>query len=374
MLKFFTFLQKKSRKVEVALSQIFERRMHEPFVTKLFFFKLIGLNLKLIFLELIADAVKFFIILLADPGTGFNLFFRQRDLADCPHSYHHYHKIRRKIRLFSFSGLSALALGLMISTLVVNLLFNGKLTGFAATFNWVQSDWTGGASTTAIAMDPGNRTGWTRYLSKDPNVSVGAGGISMIASTVVAYTVDSSADFEAGGVQSNLFIDEGSVKLTKPLGASCTEDRECFGGSLLGWCNPLSNLCETPWMSDGSCPGFLVLVEAKATTSFAWKDTQTACDTPQCGLDGAQSGDSLVADNGVDFSSYPARNFCKQLGARLPTFAEARCVLKYPAIFGSGYSQLASSIEEDMTSFQYAANNDSPQISYKNTAPPPKGG
>jgi hypothetical protein len=34
----------------------------------------------------------------------------------------------------------------------------------------------------------------------------------------------------------------------------------------------------------------------------------------------------LVADNSVDFSLYPARDFCKSLGGRMPNITEMRCI------------------------------------------------
>ena len=54
--------------------------------------------------------------------------------------------------------------------------------------------------------------------------------------------------------------------------------------------------------------------------TLMWKTSDTACVGPQC------IGGSLVTDNGVDFSEYPARNDCKSKGGWLPTIAELGCI------------------------------------------------
>jgi len=83
-----------------------------------------------------------------------------------------------------------------------------------------------------------------------------------------------------------------------------------------------------------------VWIDAGASTTYQWKTTDTACNTPQCGLDGAQNGDSLVDPKlypSVDFSAYPAQNACKALGGRLPTIVELRCISSNKASFGNNF-------------------------------------
>ncbi|NLE07588.1 MAG: DUF1566 domain-containing protein, partial [Parcubacteria group bacterium] len=67
----------------------------------------------------------------------------------------------------------------------------------------------------------------------------------------------------------------------------------------------------------------------------SWKTSNTACDTPQCGLDGAQDGDNLVSSNAVDFTDYSARNICKAIGGRLPTVTELSSMYTNRALFGT---------------------------------------
>jgi len=59
----------------------------------------------------------------------------------------------------------------------------------------------------------------------------------------------------------------------------------------------------------------------------AWKTSASACDTPQCLVDGAQDGDTLVDPLDYPdeaFTGYTAQAYCKALGGggRLPTISE----------------------------------------------------
>ena len=64
-----------------------------------------------------------------------------------------------------------------------------------------------------------------------------------------------------------------------------------------------------------------------------WKDSKTACVSPQC------AGDTLVSDNSVDFSAYSARNECKALGGRLPSEGELRCIYQNRSKLGTFASE-----------------------------------
>ena len=71
-------------------------------------------------------------------------------------------------------------------------------------------------------------------------------------------------------------------------------------------------------------------------TTQQWKTANTACDQPQCGIDGGQT-DDLVADNTVNFGVYLARDACKALGGRLPTKTELNCMYINKATFGNNF-------------------------------------
>lgn len=81
------------------------------------------------------------------------------------------------------------------------------------------------------------------------------------------------------------------------------------------------------WIS-GPCPGISV-ASMDLPNGWAWQTSDRHCVAPQCatGIDTlSPTFYSLVADNNVDFSSYPARNACKALGGRLPTSFELLCI------------------------------------------------
>jgi hypothetical protein len=97
--------------------------------------------------------------------------------------------------------------------------------------------------------------------------------------------------------------------------------------------------CDMTWR----CPGLMgdgsgLLVKRTDEGGNAWKIWQNACDTPECGTDGAQNGDNLVADNTFNFGAYyPARQTCKNVGGRLPTLAEIQCIYAYRGTYGTSF-------------------------------------
>ncbi|MGW8185264.1 MAG: hypothetical protein ACWGHO_04120 [Candidatus Moraniibacteriota bacterium] len=96
--------------------------------------------------------------------------------------------------------------------------------------------------------------------------------------------------------------------------------------------------CDLTWR----CPGLAgdgngLLVKRTNEANKQWKIWNTACDTPECGIDGGQS-DNLVVDNTLDFSAYyPARQACKDVGGRLPTLAELQCIYTYRGTYGINF-------------------------------------
>ncbi|MBT4849461.1 hypothetical protein HON36_01275 [Candidatus Parcubacteria bacterium] len=89
-----------------------------------------------------------------------------------------------------------------VTTVVVLIIFVSTTIfinqyGFseAATYNFVQTDWSGGV-TANNAAHSSNRTGWTEYISKDSNIT--AGTEVTIAEAVTTLTETSDTDFDAG--------------------------------------------------------------------------------------------------------------------------------------------------------------------------------
>lgn len=192
-----------------------------------------------------------------------------------------------------------------------------------ATFGWLQTDWSGGADTNAVATHATNQSGWTKFYSKDANVDTSNGEVKMSA-TSTSFVTTTDADFNAGtGVLT--YVSGDAVMARKPNGGACTSNAMCINDV----CQ--ANVCAGPWIV-GSCAGIEVY-KADVSGTKQWKNSNTVCVGPQCatGLDTTYPANySLVADNGQTFgTTYPAREACKVLGGRLPTITETNCIYTY---------------------------------------------
>ncbi|RKY42002.1 MAG: hypothetical protein DRP85_04355 [Candidatus Makaraimicrobium thalassicum] len=67
----------------------------------------------------------------------------------------------------------------------------------AESYTFVQTDWTGGAST-ATAVDPANRTGWDRYSSKDTYIDTSDAGKVILSYESSSALETTDTDFNAG--------------------------------------------------------------------------------------------------------------------------------------------------------------------------------
>lgn len=263
---------------------------------------------------------------------------------------------KRKRTLFS----SFLILSLFILSGFFFFSHNEKIKG--ATYGWIQSSWIGGI-TTNTANHTDNQENWTEFASKDDNIIVTPEGEVTISGTSDSWVETSDTDFTTG-TNTKLYVSgtgtSADIKLLKPLGAMCSTNAECFDGNGTagygqGFCN--AGFCTNPWIS-GPCSGIDVF-KNDASGTRQWKTSDTACDTPQCGLDGGQNNDNLVANNSVDFSLYPARNVCKNIGGRLPTLSELQCIYTNRAVYddyGAFVGNIYWSSTETSTANAYLVN------------------
>ncbi|MDD5463577.1 MAG: hypothetical protein PHP62_00325 [Candidatus Moranbacteria bacterium] len=235
-------------------------------------------------------------------------------------SYSQLKRYQKKVRLFTFSTSLTAA---FIFSMVVGFQFISIQQGKSATFGWLQTDWSGGADVVATANHTTNQSGWTKFFSKDAALDVD-GGEMKIAGATDSFVTTSDTDFNAFAKTQSFVSGTGAAGIIyaqKPDGGSCTTNTECANN----WCNV--NVCANPW-TVGPCSGFAVYKEDSGSVTnpglWTWKTTNSDCTAPQCSpVDGY---DSLVADNNVDFSLYPARDACKALGGRLPTRNELLCI------------------------------------------------
>lgn len=82
---------------------------------------------------------------------------------------------------------------------------------------------------------------------------------------------------------------------------------------------------------------YIIVIRDDAPSTKKWKPANNDCDRPECGEDGYQSTDNLVADNTVIFTDYPARDYCDSVGGRLPTINELACMYTNRAEFGDNF-------------------------------------
>ncbi|QQS60943.1 MAG: hypothetical protein IPN70_03575 [Candidatus Moraniibacteriota bacterium] len=226
----------------------------------------------------------------------------------------------------------------LTSTFLLTILILGGVSFFfsknikGATYGWIQSSWIGGV-TVNTATHTNNQENWTEYASKDSNIQADASGVT-ITGTNNSWVETSDADFNDGSF-AQTYTTGNAIYTQKPFGATCTTNAQCSNGGDEGTTGGLCSggICTDPWQT-GPCAGIYVHAY-NASGTYMWKTTQTNCDTPQCGLNGGQNDDNLVADNSVDFSLYPARNACKNMGegGRLPTLLEFQCIYTNRAVY-----------------------------------------
>lgn len=86
---------------------------------------------------------------------------------------------------------------------------------FATNETFVQTDWSGGASSDT-AVSPTNKTGWTKYNSKDTYVSTPAGSVTLSTETTTV-TDDTDTDFAEGTLSNAEITGTGASAVVKPL-------------------------------------------------------------------------------------------------------------------------------------------------------------
>ena len=130
-----------------------------------------------------------------------------------------------------------------------------------ANYSWLQTDWSGGASTTAVARHTTDQNDWTYYYSKDPLLSTSTAGQLTLSSQTASTTDTATADFSVGTTD-NIYVLNDAVYLKKPNGVSCTADTQCTGKCCV------SNLCTTAAVG-GTCGGGKVFAVTNGTVYVA---------------------------------------------------------------------------------------------------------
>lgn len=134
---------------------------------------------------------------------------------------------------FSYKRLTLL---LLIFCLIGGItVFYKSNTARSANYGWVQTAWSGGASTTATGKHSTDQTGWTKYQSLNNFVSTSTEGQISLKATTTFWTDTTTNNF-ASGTASNVYVSNGTVYLKKPFGVSCSSDSECTTGKCASTC------------------------------------------------------------------------------------------------------------------------------------------
>ncbi len=184
-------------------------------------------------------------------------------------------------------------------------------------------------------------------------IVVGVVGVYFVIAQTVSDTYDN--DNKISAVWNISTSTSGQIKL-----ASKTCDA-------LDWFCSASTTCINH-AGDGD---YIIVAQANASGQKQWKTANTACDKPECGADDGQNGDDLVNDNTVDFTDYPARDYCKSIGARLPTRSELSCMWTYRATFGNNFESghyWSSTETSDMNAWTRSFVTDSENLNNKTTS------
>ncbi len=219
MLKLFQLLQSEVQRTELKLAQKLEQRLNQPYASSVFYFSVIRLNIYLVFWQIALDILKFFIVLLADPGNSFNLFFRQRELRSCPFSYYYFKQLQNRVRVFSLTGIGTMVVVAVITSIATNFLFGFKSPGKAASYGWMQSSWVDGADAVAVAT-PSNLANWARYFLADSNLAATT-SIALNAGAATS-TATYASDFAAGLLNNVEIVGSGDASISLKRSSAAT--------------------------------------------------------------------------------------------------------------------------------------------------------
>ena len=123
---------------------------------------------------------------------------RQAYLQEFEMKYQHDRRHALGISLCGSAAASTIVLGIFLFCFVLPRIFNVQ----AATFGWVQSDWSGGFATTT-ATHPDNKSSWTKF-STSSGISVVGGKLQITSSTewvkdAAVFATSSPNNFATGG-------------------------------------------------------------------------------------------------------------------------------------------------------------------------------
>ena len=202
--------------------------------------------------------------------------------------------LKEKIKRFlnhTFSVRQALAFLLVFAVLGGGFAFYKSFMVKGATYSWLQTSWTGGATTTAKASHLTDQTGWTKYFSKDTLLSTSTPGVLSLTATTTS-SIDTT--FSVSSSTSNTYVSSGTVYLKKPNGVACTSPNECATGLCHTYCGLVSVGDSTGggivfYITDGGAHGLIASTSDVISVKVEWGCTGADLSGASSNTDGAQN-------------------------------------------------------------------------------------
>ncbi|MCD6412159.1 helix-turn-helix domain-containing protein, partial [bacterium] len=112
-------------------------------------------------------------------------------------------------KIFKKCWQEALALILLSFLLLSSFFWYLPPSTKAATYQFIQTDWSGGATST-VAIHPDNQTGWNYYQSASNYLSTSTSGELSLKPTIESFTQTSDSDFNQGSFSSTTITGSGN--------------------------------------------------------------------------------------------------------------------------------------------------------------------
>jgi len=243
----------------------------------------------------------------------------------CNNSFCQYKKFQKRVRFYSKTAFAGILICTIITSSVLYFMMPGKPSSFAATYTWVQTDWSGGADTMNFPVHPENQTEWGKYYEKDAGITAGTnltlGSVPATASLTSSqyntgdavnalskiswtedlshwqfrkpFTISNSGDAQTD-YQVLLTLDTSALVAAGKMNADCSDIRTTdLGGStnighwLVSGCNTATTnvWIEVPSIPNGGTTVYVYYGNANASSTSNFDNTFTK-DYSESGLAG----------------------------------------------------------------------------------------
>jgi hypothetical protein len=205
-----------------------------------------------------------------------------------------FNKIKqKKATVFSLTAITALIITTVTAGLISSFLFPEVFRTRAASYGFIQTDWSGGVSA-LTGLHPGDQTNWNKYVSKDNVSTTTPGELSLDFETTEIWSQTSNADWQTHATSSTYYSGD-SVGVLRPNGSICSVAMECSSGFCVdGYCcnTACSSACQSCSGSgtqgvctglttneDAGCTGVCTSCIAGTCTNRSAEDTTEGCAT-----------------------------------------------------------------------------------------------